>query len=140
MARPSRASRNSTSTTSAADQPSSGTALFFLNRSACHLPRSGEYHHALNSLRNISMPSRLFRSILVRRALLIGGLLCITLIAGTTGFVLIEDFSWFEGFYMTLTTITTIGYQELHPLSHAGRVFNSILILFGVTALFVSFG
>ncbi len=86
------------------------------------------------------MPSRLFRSILVRRALLIGGLLCITLIAGTTGFVLIEDFSWFEGFYMTLTTITTIGYQELHPLSHAGRVFNSILILFGVTALFVSFG
>jgi len=68
------------------------------------------------------MPSRLFRSILVRRALLIGGLLCITLVVGTTGFVLIEDFSWFEGFYMTLTTITTIGYQELHPLSHAGRV------------------
>jgi voltage-gated potassium channel len=86
------------------------------------------------------MQSSLFRSILVRRVLLIAGLLCITLVIGTTGFVLIEDFSWFEGFYMTLTTITTIGYQELRPLSHAGRVFNSLLILFGVSAMFVSFG
>ena len=41
---------------------------------------------------------------------------------------------------MTLTTITTIGYQELRPLSHAGRVFNTFLILFGVSGLFVSFG
>jgi voltage-gated potassium channel len=77
---------------------------------------------------------------LARRILLIAGLLCITLVIGTTGFVLIEDYSWFEGFYMTLTTVTTIGYQELRPLSHAGRVFNSFLILFGVSAIFVSFG
>jgi voltage-gated potassium channel len=77
---------------------------------------------------------------LVRRVLFIAGLLCITLAIGTTGFVLIEGYSWFEGFYMTLTTITTIGYQELRPLSHAGRVFNSFLILFGVSALFLSFG
>jgi voltage-gated potassium channel len=86
------------------------------------------------------MHSRLFRSILVRRILLITGLLCISLVIGTIGFVLIEDFSWFDGFYMTLTTITTIGYQELRPLSHVGRVFNSFLILFGVSAMFVSFG
>jgi voltage-gated potassium channel len=86
------------------------------------------------------MHSYPFRSILVRRIFLIAGLLCITLVIGTTGFVLIEDFSWFDAFYMTLTTITTIGYQELHPLSHAGRVFNSFLILFGVSAMFVSFG
>jgi voltage-gated potassium channel len=77
---------------------------------------------------------------LVRRVLLIAGLLCITLAIGTTGFVLIEGYSWFEGFYMTLTTITTIGYQELRPLSHPGRIFNSFLILFGVSALFLSFG
>ena len=43
------------------------------------------------------------------RIILITGLLCITLAIGTTGFVLIEGYSWFEGFYMTLTTITTIG-------------------------------
>jgi voltage-gated potassium channel len=77
---------------------------------------------------------------LVRRVLLIVGLLCVTLLIGTIGFVLIEHYSWFEGFYMTLNTVTTIGYQELRPLSHAGRVFNSFLILFGVSALFISFG
>ena len=33
-----------------------------------------------------------------------------------------------------------MGYQEIHPLSHAGRVFNSFLILFGVTAMFVAVG
>jgi voltage-gated potassium channel len=41
---------------------------------------------------------------------------------------------------MTLTTITTVGYQEMRPLSHAGRVFNSFLILFGVTAMFLAVG
>src|SRR5256885_434075 len=80
------------------------------------------------------------RSRLLHRVLFIAGLLCVTLLIGTTGFVLIERYTWFEGFYMTLTTITTIGYQELRPLSHAGRIFNTFLILFGVSALFLSFG
>src|SRR3984893_11133247 len=77
---------------------------------------------------------------LVRRVVLIAGLLCFTLVVGTAGFELIEGYSWFDGFYMTLTTITTVGYQELRPLSHAGRVFNSFLILFGVTAMFLAVG
>ena len=80
------------------------------------------------------------RSRLVRRFTLIAGLLCFTLIVGTVGFELIEGYSWFDGFYMTLTTITTVGYQELRPLSHAGRVFNSFLILFGVSAMFLAVG
>jgi voltage-gated potassium channel len=77
---------------------------------------------------------------LVRRFLLIAGLLCFTLVVGTVGFEVIEGYSWFEGFYMTLTTITTVGYQEMRPLSHAGRVFNSFLILFGVSAMFLAVG
>jgi voltage-gated potassium channel len=81
------------------------------------------------------MPSRL-----LRRFIFIAGLLGFTLIVGTVGFRLIEGYSWFEGFYMTLTTITTVGYQEMRPLSHAGRVFNSFLILFGVTAMFLAVG
>ena len=80
------------------------------------------------------------RSRLIHRAILIGGLLCFTLLVGTIGFVVVEHYSWFDAFYMTLTTITTVGYQELHPLSHAGRVFNSFLILFGVSAMFLSVG
>jgi voltage-gated potassium channel len=41
---------------------------------------------------------------------------------------------------MTLTTMTTVGYGEIHPLSHAGRVFNSFLIVFGVTTIFIAIG
>lgn len=84
---------------------------------------------------DISMHSRLFR-----RVLLIAGLIVITLIVGTVGFEVIEGYSWFDGFYMTLTTITTVGYQELKPLSRAGRIFNSFLISFGVTAMFLAVG
>jgi voltage-gated potassium channel len=81
------------------------------------------------------MPRRL-----VRRIVLTAGLLCIALVGGTTGFILIEGYSWFDAFYMTLTTITTVGYQELRPLSHSGRIFNSFLILFGVSAMLVAVG
>lgn len=54
--------------------------------------------------------------------------------AGTVGFHVIEHWSWFDGFYMTLTTMTTIGYGEIHPLSHVGRIFNSFLIAGSVLA------
>ena len=77
---------------------------------------------------------------LLQRVLLIAGLLGIIILAGTIGFVLIEGYSWFDAFYMTLTTITTIGYQELRPLDHAGRIFNSFLIVFGVSAIFLAAG
>src|ERR1700684_1698957 len=81
------------------------------------------------------MPKRL-----VRRVLFTAGLLCIALVGGTTGFVLIEGYSWFDAFYMALTTITTVGYQELRPLSRSGRIFNSFLIFFGVGAMFLAIG
>lgn len=77
---------------------------------------------------------------LVRRVVLIAGLLCFIVAAGTAGFVLIDGYPWFDAFYMTITTITTVGYQELRPLSRAGRVFNSFLILFGVSAMFLAVG
>jgi len=75
-----------------------------------------------------------------RRALMVAALLGIIILAGTIGFVVIERYPWFDAFYMTLTTITTIGYQELRPLSHAGRIFNSFLIIFGVSTLFLAAG
>ena len=64
----------------------------------------------------------------------------ITLATGTVGFVLIDHYPPFDAFYMTLTTMTTVGYGEIHPLSHAGRVFNSFLIVFGVTTIFIAIG
>ena len=66
--------------------------------------------------------------------------LIVLTIIGTAGFHYIEGWSWFDGFYMVVTTFTTIGYQELHPLSHAGRVFNVVLILAGVSLVFLGIG
>jgi voltage-gated potassium channel len=54
--------------------------------------------------------------------------------------MLIEHYPVFDAFYMTLTTVTTVGYAEIRGLSHAGRVFNSFLILFGVTTIFLAVG
>jgi voltage-gated potassium channel len=77
---------------------------------------------------------------LLRRALFIGGMLLVVLCVGTIGFSVIERWGVFDSFYMTLITITTVGYQEIHPLSSAGRVFNSFLIFFGVSAMFLAVG
>ncbi|HWE49623.1 MAG TPA: potassium channel protein [Bryobacteraceae bacterium] len=77
---------------------------------------------------------------ILRRIVLIAALLALTLFIGTLGFTLIEGYGIFDAFYMTLITITTVGYQEVHPLSQAGRIFNSMLILFGVSAMFFSVG
>ncbi len=62
------------------------------------------------------------------------------LLVGTAGFHWIEGWPWFDGLYMTLTTLTTIGYQEIHPLSFAGRAFNTFLIIIGVSSLFFLIG
>jgi voltage-gated potassium channel len=77
---------------------------------------------------------------LQRRLLFIALAMAATLSGGTLGFVLIEHYPLFDAFYMTLTTVTTVGYGELHTLSHAGRVFNSFLILFGVIVMLLAIG
>jgi voltage-gated potassium channel len=75
-----------------------------------------------------------------RRFIFLGLAILFTLVLGTAGFVLIEHWSVFDAFYMTLITITTVGYKEVQDLSTAGRVFNSFLIVFGVTIIFLTVG
>jgi voltage-gated potassium channel len=70
----------------------------------------------------------------------IGALLVLVVAIGTAGFHYIDGWPWFDGFYMVITTLTTIGYQEVHPLSHAGRVFNVFIILSGVSLVLVGIG
>ena len=77
---------------------------------------------------------------LQRRLILIATALALILSFGTIGFMWIEHYPVFDAFYMTLTTVTTVGYAEIRGLSHAGRVFNSFLILFGVTTIFLAVG
>jgi voltage-gated potassium channel len=75
-----------------------------------------------------------------RRLLWIASAMLGTLVVGTAGFVWIEHYTVFDAFYMTLITVTTVGYGEVHPLSEAGRVFNSFVILFGVSTIFLAIG
>lgn len=75
-----------------------------------------------------------------RRLAVVAIAMAFTLGVGTLGFVLIEHYPVFDAFYMTLTTVTTVGYGELHTLSRAGRVFNSFLILFGVFIILLAIG
>jgi voltage-gated potassium channel len=51
---------------------------------------------------------------------------------GTVGYELIEGWSLLDSLYMTITTITTVGFQEVHALSETGRIFTIFLIIFGV--------
>jgi voltage-gated potassium channel len=74
------------------------------------------------------------------RVMLIVTLMACTLAGGTIGFVVIEHAAPFDAFYMTLITVTTIGYGEIFPLSHSGRIFNSCLILTGNVMVLLAFG
>jgi voltage-gated potassium channel len=75
-----------------------------------------------------------------RNLRLIGAALLLLALIGTAGFHFIEGWPWFDGLYMVVTTFTTIGYQEIHPLSHAGRIFNLALIVSGVSLVFLGIG
>jgi len=76
----------------------------------------------------------------LRHLRLIGIALACVVLAGTAGFHFIFGWQWLDAFYMVVTTLTTIGYQEIHPLSSGGRMFNLALIFFGVALVFLSIG
>jgi hypothetical protein len=67
------------------------------------------------------------------RSVAIISLLVFVLIGiGTVGFHVIEGWPWFDSFYGTLMTVSTIGADPVNKLSHSGRVFNVGLIVLGV--------
>lgn len=51
---------------------------------------------------------------------------------GTIGYYVLEDMTILDALYMTVTTVSTVGFGEVHPLSRIGRAFTIGLILFGV--------
>lgn len=58
--------------------------------------------------------------------------LLVFLAFATTGFHLIEGWSWFDSLYMVVISVTTVGYGEVHPLSSSGRLFAMVVIITGV--------
>ena len=63
-------------------------------------------------------------------------ILCLAIIAiGTSGYMLIEGYTLLEGLYMSIITITTVGFGEVKPLSWMGRGFTIFLVLIGFGTL-----
>lgn len=55
-------------------------------------------------------------------------------IVGSVGYVLLEGYTWIEAFYMTVITVSTVGFREVQPLSDAGMIFTSVLIISSIGA------
>ena len=68
-----------------------------------------------------------------RLAIAVFGLI---LLGGTVGYMLIEGWSAWDGLYMTVTTVATVGFREVHPLSRSGEAFTLLLIVSGVGSAF----
>ena len=75
----------------------------------------------------------------VRQFRLALALLAVVLGAGTVGYVVIEGWGAWDAFYMTVISVSTVGYREVHELSRAGEVFTSLLLIFGVGTAFYAF-
>jgi len=60
------------------------------------------------------------------------------LAGGTIGYRWIEGWPLSECLYMTVITVSTVGFGEVHPLSHNGQLFTILLIFFGVSAAALS--
>jgi voltage-gated potassium channel len=56
----------------------------------------------------------------------------LVMLTGTLGFMVIEGWGLLDSLYMTVTTMATVGFGEIHPLSQQGRLFTIGLIVLGV--------
>jgi len=72
----------------------------------------------------------------LRRFLIIVTVLVLLAAAGTIGYQYVEGWTLLESLYMTVITLSTVGFREVQPLSAAGRVFTMFLILGGVFTYF----
>jgi voltage-gated potassium channel len=76
-----------------------------------------------------------------RRLIYIGIALLAVIAIGTTGYRIIQDeWSLLDCVYMTIITLSTVGFREIDGLSDAGRVFTLVLIVGGVGVMFYSLG
>ncbi len=76
----------------------------------------------------------------LRTGLVVLAAIVAVVIIGTVGFMLIEGWGVLDSLFMTITTIFTVGFSEVHPLSAAGSVFTIVLILGGVGTILYGIG
>jgi voltage-gated potassium channel len=62
------------------------------------------------------------------KKIIIAALLLIIIISvGIFGYIMIESFGLIDAIYMTMITLTTVGFGEVHPLSQSGKIFTAAL-------------
>jgi voltage-gated potassium channel len=66
--------------------------------------------------------------------------LLILLVGGTLGYRVVGGWGWLDALYMTVITITTVGFHEVQPLGPTGRLFTMVLALGGVFTAFYAAG
>jgi voltage-gated potassium channel len=70
-----------------------------------------------------------------QRIIILASLIFFVLALGTSGYSFLENWSALDSLYMTVITLTTIGFQEVRPLSEQGRIFTIVFVFFGVGVL-----
>ncbi len=72
----------------------------------------------------------------IQQELMIGTLaLCGVLLTGTLWYRFVEGWKWEDAAYMTVITLSTVGYGETQPLERGGRLFTIALILMGIITI-----
>src|SRR3981081_2417038 len=67
-------------------------------------------------------------------------LLGVIIVYGITGYTVIDGWNLLDSFYMVIITISTVGYQEIHPQGTPGRIFTMALIMVGVATMLYGIG
>ena len=73
------------------------------------------------------------------KLILIICLLLVVFMIGVLGYSIIEEWSPLESAYMTVITLSSVGFQEVRPLSANGKVFTIVLIILGISTVFYGF-
>src|SRR5436305_268027 len=60
------------------------------------------------------------------------GLILVVLFSGVIGYMSIENYGVLDAIFMTVITVATVGYEEVHKLNDAGKIFTSLLIFFSI--------
>jgi voltage-gated potassium channel len=55
--------------------------------------------------------------------------LLVVISGGTLGYMLVEGWNFSDSLYMTIITVTTAGYEEVHPLTPQGQIFTLVLVV-----------
>jgi voltage-gated potassium channel len=71
----------------------------------------------------------------IQQLLIAGFLVLFTTVLGTVGYMLIEGWNFSDAFYMTVISVSTTGFREIHPLSEAGKLLTVVIIVLGLVSL-----